>query len=166
MTPSGLPPRRRNEHLPPPSSRSWGSDRHCCASTTLPPDKFTSLLHKLNSFSTRQKCTKRALLSLIGKLSFAAKVIQDIYQCPCPVPPPSHALRKNSKSFFLDHNRTPSPAFQLFTDVSDLGYGAYWAGSAVLGHHNRDREICSGVRPGRSNSVGGSLGTEMTPYPL
>ena len=33
------------------------------------------MLEELQSFSTRKKCTKRQLLSLIGKLSFACKVV-------------------------------------------------------------------------------------------
>ena len=41
---------------------------------TLPPDKLASLLQELKTFSTLHRCTKRALLSLIGKLAFAAKV--------------------------------------------------------------------------------------------
>ena len=39
----------------------------------------------------------------------------------------------NGKSFFLDHAWTPSPAFQLFTDASQQGYGCYWKGHWLSG---------------------------------
>ena len=45
----------------------------------LPPDKLTALMEDLNNFSLLHSsthiCTKRQLLSLIGKLAFACKVI-------------------------------------------------------------------------------------------
>ena len=41
----------------------------------LPDDKLRDLLSELHSWADRRKCTKRELLSLIGKLSFAAKVV-------------------------------------------------------------------------------------------
>ena len=41
----------------------------------LPPDKLAKLTHKLNRWSTRCKDTKCELLSLIGKQSFAARVV-------------------------------------------------------------------------------------------
>ena len=42
----------------------------------LPTDKFSELLSLLSEWYDRKKCTKRELLSLIGKLSFAPKVVQ------------------------------------------------------------------------------------------
>ena len=42
---------------------------------SLPTNKLTAILHELHTFSTLTRCTKQSLLSLIGKLSFAAKVI-------------------------------------------------------------------------------------------
>ena len=42
----------------------------------LPPHKFQELLSLLGDWSTKKKCTKRELLSLIGKLAFAAKVVR------------------------------------------------------------------------------------------
>ena len=38
-----------------------------------------SLLTAINSFRTSKKCTKRELLSMIGKLSFACKVVASSY---------------------------------------------------------------------------------------
>lgn len=43
---------------------------------SLPSDKVSSLRLHLTKFLKLKKCTKRELLSLIGKLSFAAKVIK------------------------------------------------------------------------------------------
>ena len=41
----------------------------------LPKDKLEDLLRLLRQWTRRKKTTKRELLSLIGKLSFAAKVL-------------------------------------------------------------------------------------------
>ena len=41
----------------------------------LPPDELPELTHELDRWSTRCKATKRELLSLIGKLSFAARAV-------------------------------------------------------------------------------------------
>ena len=41
----------------------------------LPPDSLAELTHELDRWSTRRKATKRELLSLIGKLSFAARAV-------------------------------------------------------------------------------------------
>ena len=120
---------------------------------TLPQDKLTALLQELRTFSTLQKCTKRSLLSLIGKMAFAAKAIpagriftRRLIDTSTRVQHLHHHLRLsrasqadiqwwlsfaadwNGKSFFLEHNWTPSPSFQLFTDASNHGLGAYWAG--------------------------------------
>ena len=125
---------------------------------TLPPDKLASLLQELKTFSTLHRCTKRALLSLIGKLAFAAKVtpagrifLRRLIDASTRAQFLHHHVRIspavkadihwwlqfatdwNGKGFFLDHSWTPSPAFQLFTDASDHGYGAYWAGRWLSG---------------------------------
>ena len=42
----------------------------------LPPDKLSALRTLLRDWSSRRTCTKRELLSLIGHLSFAAKVVK------------------------------------------------------------------------------------------
>ena len=38
----------------------------------LPPEKLREILEELNKWKSRSKTTKRKLLSLIGKLAFAA----------------------------------------------------------------------------------------------
>ena len=41
----------------------------------LPPDKLQDIHHSLDTWATSSSCSKRELLSLIGTLSFAAKVV-------------------------------------------------------------------------------------------
>ena len=43
----------------------------CC----LPPDKLSELMAELHTWSSRKKCIKRELLSLIVKLNFACQII-------------------------------------------------------------------------------------------
>ena len=125
---------------------------------SLPQDKLQSLLQELQTFSTTRKCSKRSLLSLIGKLVFAAKVIpagrlftRRLIDTSTRVHSLHHHIRLssasradiqwwlqfaskwNGKAFYLDPTWTPSPAFQLFTDASDLGFGAYWSGHWLCG---------------------------------
>lgn len=46
-----------------------------CMETSLPDDKLHELISELQSWSTCNKCLKRELLSLIGKLNFACRII-------------------------------------------------------------------------------------------
>ena len=43
--------------------------------TSLPDDKLQDLLTELQSWSSCNKCLKRELLSLIGKLNFTCRII-------------------------------------------------------------------------------------------
>ena len=43
--------------------------------TSLPDDKLHKLISEFQSWSTRNKCLKRELLSLMGKLNFACRII-------------------------------------------------------------------------------------------
>lgn len=125
----------------------------------LPDDKLVALLSELAEFkkwaTIKQTSSKRKLLSLIGKLSFACKVIpagriflrcllniaHSVQHLEDQVHITSEALLDiewwlqfastwNGKAFFLDPNWMPPDQFQLYTDASGtLGYGAYWAGS-------------------------------------
>ena len=51
----------------------------------LPPEKLAELMHKLNIWSTRHKAIKRELLSLIGKVSFAAKAVPAGFLHTCTI---------------------------------------------------------------------------------
>ena len=44
----------------------------------LPAEKFVSLLALLRHWEGKRKCTKRELLSLVGSLSFTAKVVKPV----------------------------------------------------------------------------------------
>ena len=124
--------------------------------TSIPREKLAAIQQDLAAFRSKTKCTKGSLLSVIGKLAFAAKAIPAgrIFirrlQQKSFIPAPSHtpilvnagrprlvdsflAYTWNGKSFFLDHEWTPSPAFQLFIDASHHGYGCFWQGHWLNG---------------------------------
>ena len=128
----------------------------------VPAGKLSLLIQDLTAFHTRQKCTKRDLLSLIGKLAFAAKVVpagrifmRRLIDTSTTVHHLHHHLRLskamkadlnwwlhfartwNGRSFFLDHHWTPSPTFQLYTNASQQGYGCYWRGHWISGTWDR-----------------------------
>ena len=125
----------------------------------LPPDKHAALTSELDGFVTkyskRASCSKRSLLSLIGKLAFACKVVPagriflrrllDLAHSVKELHHHLHISREalqdvlwwrdfsqtwNGTSFFLDPTWTPASDLQIFTDASStLGYGAFWNGA-------------------------------------
>ena len=136
----------------------------------VPPEKLSLLMQELSSFRARKRCTKRELLSLIGKLAFAAKVIpagriflRRLIDASTTVPLLNHHLRIsasiradidwwlsfatswNGRAFFLDNHWLPSPQFQLFTDASHLGYGCYWQGHWLSGTWTR-RQVARDIQ--------------------
>ena len=133
---------------------------------SLPTDKLEALLRDLQTFSTLKRCTKRELLSHIWKLVFTAKAIPAgriftfrLIDASTTVPALHHHIQLssasqvdiqwwwtfttdwNGKGAFIDHTWIPSSAF---TDASDLGLGAYWAGHWLSGSwssHQRAKDI-------------------------
>lgn len=125
----------------------------------LPGDKLTDLKTRLNAVYQRRTCSKRDLLSLIGSLSFACKVVvpgrtflRRLIDLSTTVGPLHHhvtltaAARAdlrwwsvflaswNGRSLFLDTGWTPSPQMELYTDASStIGYGAYYNGQWFAG---------------------------------
>ena len=125
---------------------------------SIPHDKMAALLTSLRQhvrfYTSKQPVTKRSLLSLIGKLSFATKVIPagriflrrllDLAHSVPALDAPLHltedavldinwwlafAQSWNGEAFFLDPTWTHSPEMNLFTDASsEIGYGAFWNG--------------------------------------
>ena len=117
-----------------------------------------SLLTAICSFCSLRKCTKWELLSIIGKLSFACKVIPARCIFLCRLIDLSSSVSKlyhhihltneacldllwwsdflpswSGTSMILDSKWTFSSAMQLFTDASrSKGWGAYWANHWVL----------------------------------
>ena len=117
-------------------------------------DERKSLMLELQSFTTRKKCTKRQLLSLIGKLSFACKVVpagriflRRLIDLSMTVQRFHHHIRISQEarldiiwwldflptwpgsSLILDTHWTSSPSMNLYTDASGSeGWGAFWCG--------------------------------------
>ena len=121
--------------------------------TRLPDSKLSALLDLLRQWSTRKSATKRELLSLIGHLSFAAKVvppgrtfIRCLLDLNCSVQHLSDTIEVdeepqldiswwltfgqtwNGKAMFHDVEWTRSPDLELFMDASNVGYGGYLQG--------------------------------------
>ena len=116
-------------------------------------ERKADLLESLRATLVSRTCTKRALLSLIGKLSFACKVVppgriflRRLIDLSTTVTRLHHHVTINAMakadlhwwltflppwsgtSLILQTEWTPAPDMQLYTDASDLGYGGYWAG--------------------------------------
>ena len=136
---------------------------------SITADRKDELLRELRSVVHRYTCTKQELLSLIGKLSFATKVVppgriflRRLIDLSTTVGPLHHHVTLNKAahldiqwwldflpdwpgtSLFLESTWVPSPQMELFTDASDVGYGAYWSGrwfSAVWSPAELQRSI-------------------------
>ena len=116
---------------------------------SISSERKALLLMAIHSFCTLKKCTKRKLLSLISKLSFACKVVPAgriflrlLIDLSCSVSKLHHHIRMTSEarqdliwwsnflpswsgtSMILDSKWTLSSAMQLFTDTSgSKGWG-------------------------------------------
>jgi hypothetical protein len=121
---------------------------------SLPQDKVDRIVQILCSFEERNNITKRELLSLLGHLNFASRVIVPgrsfvsyLLSLASSVKELHHHVRLskeclsdihmwrvfltnwNGISFFYDDNITDSADYELFTDASgSKGYGAYFQG--------------------------------------
>ena len=128
-------------------------------------ERKQDILFSLQSLRKRNKCTKHQLLSLVGKLSFACKVVpagriflRRLIDLSCTVSCMHHHLRLctdacldldwwlaflptwNGTSYILETNWSASPAMSLFTDASgSLGWGAYWSGHWIQAHWSPDQ---------------------------
>ena len=117
---------------------------------SLPPSKLQELEALTLLWSARKKCTKRQLLSLVGKLVFAARVvpagrffIRRLIDLSCTVRKLDHHIHLNEdaradihwwrtflpdwngKSIFLQSSWIPNELMELSSDASGtLGYGA------------------------------------------
>lgn len=125
----------------------------------LPSDKLQRLTVMVSEFLQKDKCTQQQLLSLIGHLVFAARVIpagrsfmSRLFTAAYSVKRLHHRihLSKEAKadlvmwakflkgwdgvSLFLDLQETTAPDMQLYTDASGtLGYGGYFQGQWFQG---------------------------------
>jgi len=114
----------------------------------LPDDKLTELRGLLNDITTRQSISQGELASVLGKLSFASRCYQHKHYS---ITLTEEALADlewwrvllnewNGRSFFLQPDWTPSPDFELYTDASGAGWGAYHAGRWMQGKWLADQE--------------------------
>jgi hypothetical protein len=120
----------------------------------LPIDKLQRLIALIDSFLARSKCTKRELLSLLGHLNFACRVVipgrtfisrllvaatkvSELYhhvyldsECKADMLMWKHFLDNwNGISLFLDDKFTMAGDMELFTDASGkYGIGGYFHG--------------------------------------
>ena len=129
----------------------------------LPPAKLNDDLQELESWFGHRKTSKRRLLSLIEKLSFAAKVVpagrpagrlflRHLINLSTTVSQFHHHITLNSqaqadiqwwlqflpawngKAVFLDTTWVLAPDLQLYTDAAgSKGYGSYFAGARLRG---------------------------------
>ena len=120
----------------------------------LPPDKLASIKSAVSAWLTKPEGSKRELLSLIGLLSFAAKVVppgrsflrrmldlahsQPLLDSTVTLTDPFfkdlhwwHSFLEswNGRSFLMSPRWLPNSVLRLFTDSSgSIGYGAYFQG--------------------------------------
>jgi len=120
---------------------------------SITTERKEELCQSLHTISRSRTCTKRALLSLIGKLAFACKVVppgriflRRLIDLSTSVTRLHHHVTLNREamadlywwldflpswpgtSLLLQSHWSLAPDMQLATDASDLGYGGYWAG--------------------------------------
>lgn len=134
----------------------------------LPKDKLDDIGSLLRSFLGLHTCTKRELLSLLGKLNFAASVVhagrpfmRRLWDAALTVPELHHHLclnstcradltwwrylldRWNGRSFFLHQEWIPAPHMQLYTDAAgSAGYGAFYDGRWFTGRWTAEQRDC------------------------
>ena len=127
---------------------------------SISSERKQELLSALQSMIERRKCTKQQLLSLIGKLSFACKVVpagriflRRLIDLSCSVSRIHHHIRLTKEarldmywwfnflpqwsgtSCILETEWITTPSMNLYTDASGtLGWGAYWSGRWLQAH--------------------------------
>ena len=132
----------------------------------LPMDKLARINQKLDSLLQRRSCTKQELLSLLGHLNFAARVIYPgrsfisrIIELSKAVKHLHHYIyisrecrldlsmwktllaRWNGISLFLDPQETVSDDMKLFTDASGIGFGGIFGTQWFQGHWPNDLRL-------------------------
>ena len=121
---------------------------------SITPDRKQELLGEVQKLRSHHTCTKQRLLSLIGKLAFACKVVppgriflRRLIDLSTSVGPLHHHITLNHEahldldwwhqflpewpgtSMLLESEWTLAPHMHLYTDASNLGFGAYWDGA-------------------------------------
>ena len=134
---------------------------------SLPQEKLAEILLLVQSWLSRRRASKRELLSFIGKLSFAAKVVpagrlflRRLIDLSTTVAKLHHHIRItadaradvawwarflpswNGVAMFLDPSWTDADTLNLFTDASGTrGFGAYFDGSWFRGSWLAHQEL-------------------------
>ena len=127
---------------------------------SISDERKRTLMDELTQMRRRDKCTKRELLSLIGKLSFCCKVLpagrmflRRMIDLSTTVSHLHHRISLTTEAYLdlqwwleflpswsgtsliLNTRWTPSPALNLYTDASGVhGWGAYWDGRWIQSH--------------------------------
>jgi hypothetical protein len=136
----------------------------------LPAEKLAAILQALPFWQNRRKATKREVLSLIGTLSFATKVVRPgrtflrrLIDLSTKATKLHHHLditadaRKditwwmvflqqwNGRSLMIAQHTSTNHALQLFTDASDIGYGilfkTHWVAQQWPAHIANDLQV-------------------------
>ena len=136
---------------------------------SLPEDKLSSLRQALAAWGQRHKCTKRELLSLIGSLAFAAKVVPpgrtftrrliDLSTTGKHLNTVLHLTPEaqadiswwqaylpswNGRTLIPDLSWTRAPDFELFTDAAGtIGYGAFFQNQWINGRWSPEQSKLS-----------------------
>jgi hypothetical protein len=126
----------------------------------LPLNKVQRIVSMLDKFMHRKSCTKRELLSLLGHLNFASRVVVPGRTFVSYLLKVAHSVTElhhhvkltrecqldmqmwrtflatwNGVSFFLEAEFVDSSTLGLSTDASGtIGYGGYWQGQWFQGH--------------------------------
>ena len=136
----------------------------------LPQDKLARICEMLMSFKSKKSCTKKELLSLLGHLNFACRVIHPgrsfisyLISLSCSVKELHHHIKLteacrldlcmwlkflshwNGISFFLNDQITKAAKIKLFTDATDKTFGGIYGNKWFQGHF--PSEILSSLDP-------------------
>ena len=124
----------------------------------IDPARLTEITYLLEHWSTKRRCTKRQLQSLIGKLHFICNVcrpgrtfLRRMINVLCKVQHPTHHPHLNRAfhndllwwriflpswngcSFFYDDKSLSSSHLELYTDARHFGFRAYFSGDWLYG---------------------------------
>ena len=124
----------------------------------LPMEKVTRMTELIESFLHRKSCTKRELLSLLGHLNYACRVIYPgrafvsyLIRLSCTVKELHHHIKLSNEcrldlklwytflqnwngiSFFLDAEETPASELHFCTHATPIAFSGYYNGKWFYG---------------------------------
>lgn len=129
--------------------------------------RLQDVLSELEKWSRKKTCTKRQLLSIIGKLTFVSKVVRPgrtfvrrMIEFSKKATALHHKIKLNVEfqkdvqwwlyylpswngiSLFYDEDWTTSADLCLYTDASNIGYGCYFAGHWFCEQFDEAKKAC------------------------